>query len=181
MYWMRHTKQSTLRTLDFLEATGHGIKLAINSENDIIMTKNDYPDVYVCDNSGNLKFTFKRDSVQMPRYAFAISNENDIMISSQRNKAVDIYTDGGNLKLVINLPVYHGVIGIALNHIICRIVVLSLNVRRDSFYLLCYTLTGELETLTFLSKRTEAEIPPSIRSSPTVSFAIVWAKRIVYI
>ena len=168
------------RTLDFLEATGHGIKLAINTDSDIIMTKNDYPDVYVCDNSGNLKFTFKRDSVQMPRYAFAISDKNDIMISSHRNKAVDIYTEGGNLKLVINLPVYHRVIGVAFNHIIRRIVVLSLNIDRDSFYLLSYTLTGELETSTFFCKRIEAEIRPSITSSPSVSFAIVSAKRIVY-
>ena len=166
--------------LDFLEATGHGIKLAINSESDMIVTKNDYPDVYVCDNYGNLKFTFERDAVQMPRYAFAISNKNDIMISSHRNKAVDIYTEGGNLKLVINLPLYHRVIGVALNHIICKIVVLSLNVHRDSFYLLCYTLTGELETSTFFSKRTEGAIRPSITSSPGVSFAIVLAKRIVY-
>ncbi len=167
-------------TLDFLEATGDGMNVAINKNNDIIMIKNDDLYVYVCDNSGNLKFKFERNSAMIPRYAFSISNENDIMISSRKNRTVDIYTEAGNLKLVINLPAGHQIVGVTFHHLICKIVVLSFNIQRDSYFLLCYTRTGQLETSTFFSERILPELRPHITSSRNVPIAVVWANRVIY-
>ena len=96
-------------TLNFVKATGSGMKLAINNNNDIIMIKNDDPYVYVSDHSGHLKFTFERSLIlgQIPKYSFSISNENDIMISSNKDRAVDVYTpqeSGTNQNALINPP-----------------------------------------------------------------------------
>ena len=167
-------------TLDFLQATGDGMNIAINKNNDIIMMKNDDPYVYVCDNSGNLKFKFERDS-EVPRYSFSISDENNIMISSRKNRNVDIYTEAGNLKLTISLPVEHKVVSVTFHHLICKIVILSLNILKDSYFLLCYTKTGELETSTFFSERIPQEPLPHITSCPNGPIAVVWSKRIIYI
>lgn len=170
--------------LNFLKATGSGMKLAINKNNDIVMIKNDDPYVYVCDNSGHLKFKFERDLIlgQMPRYSLSISNENDIMISSNKNRAVDIYTERGNLKSVINLPVGHKVVGVVFHHVICKIVVLSFNYQSDSYFLLCFSKAGELETLTFFSKRTsQLDLRPYITSHPSVvPIAVVWVRKVIY-
>ena len=158
-------------TLNFLKATGSGIKLAINKNSDIIMIKNDDP----------LKFKFERDSSQVPWYSFNISNENDIMISSDDNWAIEVYTEEGNAMSVIKAPVGHKVVAIAFHHAICKIVVLSFNFRSDSYFLLGYSKTGELETSTFFSKRSLGEHIPIITSHPGGPIAVVWARIIVYI
>ncbi|CAB4010058.1 Hypothetical predicted protein [Paramuricea clavata] len=168
-------------TLNFLRATGSGIKLAINRNNDIIMIKNDDSYVYVCDNSGDLKFKFERDSSQVPWYSFNISNENDIMISSDDNRAIELYTEKGNAMSVIKAPVGHKVVAVAFHHVICKIVVLSFNFRSDSYFLLGYSKTVELETSTFFSKRSLGEHIPIITSHPGGPIAVVWARIIVYI
>jgi hypothetical protein len=168
-------------TLEFVEASGHGMKLTINKDGDIIMTKNDYPCVYVCDSSGNLKFTFERDAAQTPRYAFTTSNENDIIISSHRNTAVAIYTEEGKLKLIFNLPADQRVVGVAFNYICGKIVVLSVNMLRDTVDLLWYTINGELETSIFYSERNLQKPLPDVISSPNGPLAILHAKKIVYL
>jgi hypothetical protein len=166
--------------LNFLKATGSGMKLAINKNNDIVMIKNDDPYVYVCDNSGDLKFKFERVSSQVPWYSFNISNENDIMISSDDNRAIEVYTQEGNAMSVIKAPVGHKVVAIAFHHAICKIVVLSFNFRSDSYFLLGYSKTGELETSTFFSKRSLGEHIPIITSHPGGPIAVVWARIIIY-
>jgi hypothetical protein len=169
------------RKLGFLQKTSRfWVRIAINKNDNIIMIIDDDPYVYVCDNSGNLKFKFERDS-EVPRYSFSISDENDIMISSRKNRNVDIYTEAGNLKLTISLPVEHKVVSVTFHHLICKIVILSLNILKDSYFLLCYTKTGELETSTFFSERIPQELLPHITSSPNGPIAVVWSKRIIYI
>ena len=83
-----------LHFLQFLHYYAMGI--AINKNNDIIMARNDDLNVYVCDNTGQLKYKFELDSYSPNRPRLSISDKNELMITSLDGKVVEIYTDEGN-------------------------------------------------------------------------------------
>ncbi|XP_028392490.1 uncharacterized protein LOC114517047 [Dendronephthya gigantea] len=169
-------------TLDFLKVTGFGVNIALNNNNDIVMIKNDDPFVYVCDNTGHLIHKFKRDSDSVLRASLTISNNNDIVISSSKNRSIDIYTNGGNLKSIVKLPEGHKVVGLAFHHDLGKIVVLSLDINKESYYILCYPGSGgDLETSTFFSKRNAGRSRPNIISKPGVPITVIEPKRVIYI
>ena len=169
--------------LDFLEATGHLVNIAFNNMNDIVMIKGDAPNsIYVCDNTGQLKFQFQRESYPYPRVSMNISNENEIIISANvRNRAIQIYTVEGKLKKVINLPEEHRVVGVAFHQFIFKIFVLSFEYKTASYFLLCYSATGDLESSTFFSEWTGKRFRPrpNIVSNQNVPIAVVCPREIV--
>ena len=170
--------------LDFLEASGHLVNIAISNTNDIIMIKGDAPNtIYVCDNSGKMKFQFQRDSDPYPRVSMNMSNENEIIISANvRKRAIHMYTIEGKLKKVINLPEEHRVLGVTFNQFIFKIFVLSFEIKTASCFLLCYSKTGDIESSTFFSEWGGHRFSPrpNIVSNQNVPIAVVWARKIIY-
>ena len=164
--------------LDFLEAKDENdhVKIAINKNNDIIMRKERAPDVFVCDNKGNLKHKFKQESNWLR--SLSISNKNEIMVSSKDCRAVHIYSEEGNLKSTINLPEGHWLCGMAYHFAFSKIIVSTYVKTKDSSFLLCYTEEGKLETTTYFGNKYEF---PHITSHPSSSFAVVTQERIIFI
>ena len=172
-----NVKQDSFR-LEFLEVSNHYVRIDINKNNNIIMIKGGDPQVYVCDNTGKLKHKFERSS----RYALGlgICGQDEIMIS-YNDRAVEIYSEEGNLKSTVKLPEGHNVCELAFHYVICKIIVLTYVEKKDSYFLLCYTEAGELESTTFFSKRISGEYCPRIKSHPSGPVAVLWEKSITFI
>ena len=174
-----NVKQDSFR-LEFLEASNH-VRIAINKNNNIIMMKHGDLQVYVCDNTGKLKHKFERGR---SRYvlSFGICGQGEIMIPSDHDRAVKIYSEEGNLKSTIKLPEGHAVRGLVFHYVICKIIVLTYVEKKDSYFLLCYTEAGELESTMQFCKRMDGQIMyPQIKSHPSGPVAVLWEKSITFI
>ncbi|CAB4028201.1 Hypothetical predicted protein [Paramuricea clavata] len=108
--------------LDFLEERAClYVNIAVDKNQDLIMltSGNHQVQVYICENTGKLKFQFKRDGDDLS--SLSISNNNDIMIVSVDCSAVQIYSTEGNLKSTIKVPEGHTARRVAFHHGICKI------------------------------------------------------------
>ncbi|CAB3989647.1 Hypothetical predicted protein [Paramuricea clavata] len=169
--------------LDFLgEATVlDWVNVAINKNNNIILIKHADPNVYVCDNTGHLKRKFKRDSCRIP--SLSISEQNQIITPSDDHKAVYMFTEKGNLQSTMKLPEGHWFRGVAFHHVIGKIAVLSYVKQKNSYFLLCYSETGELDTSTFFNMGTTSseEYDSYMTSHPSGPVVVVGKKSITFI
>ena len=165
------------RRLEYLDAIDH-VMIAVTKNNDIVVIKNDNPQVFVCDNTGKLKHMFGRGTCNLR--GLGICGQDEIMIPSDDFQIVERYSEEGNLKSTIVLPEGHKVRGLAFNYVICKRIVLTHVEKKDSFFLLCYTEAGEQETETFFCKRIDG-FYPRICSHPSGPIAIVRKKSITFI
>jgi hypothetical protein len=165
------------RRLEFLKATDiYNVEIAINKNNDIIMTSYSDRQVYICDNTGKLKHKFERSLLYRP--ILGIYGQDEIMISSGIDQVVEIYSEEGNRKSTIKLPEGHEAHGLAFHYDICKIIILS---RVERIYvLLCYTEAGELETTAFFGKTNGFQMP-NIKSHPSGPIAVIDQKSITFI
>ena len=163
--------------LDFLKITEEGSKMAINKNNDIIISQADDPYVYICDDVGQLKHKFDTmDSEGRP--ILCISGKNEILISRDCSDEVQIYTEEGNLKSTITLPEAHNVLSVAFHHVMCKIIVLTRDY--DVFHHLClYSESGELETTALV--RHDFGWCPAVTSHPSGPFAVVTSYHVRFI
>ena len=166
-------------TFDFLEQINQVlfIKIAINENNDIIMIRDNDSNVYVCDNSGKLKHKFERDSSLLCE--LSVSNKNEVMISSHVTMAVKICTEEGNITSTIQVTEGHRVCGIAFHYVVRKIIVLTYVAMESSFFRLCYSEAGELESSTFFCCYDDGG-PASITSHPAGPVAVVRKKSITF-
>jgi hypothetical protein len=132
--------------LDFLPKDETHLRLAINKNNNIVMAPLS-DRVYVCDHTGQLKYTFEHKKLVI--CYMSVSDNNEIMLASYRGDAVEIYTEEGNVKFKIELPAGHVVGGMAFHFVIRKIIVLTKVEGSDSYFLHRYSETGELETSMF--------------------------------
>ena len=159
-----HVKhKSTLHFLSKLsEFRLRTVKMAVNKNNNIVMTPpvsdDDY--VYICDNTGQLKhkFVWERSKPDLGRKMTIISDRNEVILASFFSDNVDLYTEEGKLKVTLKLPAGHEAHGVAFHFIVRKIIVLSylrdfFSEARYSFFLHCYSETGKLENATFLRKK----------------------------
>ena len=166
--------------LDFLKIRYLStIKMVINKNNDIIITQRDDPNVYICDELGQLKHKFVATA---PKYVptLDISEKNEIITSCWRRQDVKIYTEEGNLKSTINLPEDHEVVSVAFHHVMCKILVLT---KKTDFscFLLSYSESGELETTTLFSNDIIFMSYISLKSHPSGPVVVVARKSITFI
>ena len=140
--------------LDFLEAAERypDVNIAVDKNQNLILLTAWNNQVYVCDNLGNLKFQFKRDARCLVR-CLSISKNNDIMTVSGDRRAVLTYSTEVDLKSKIKLPEGHEVEQVAFHHGICKIIVLTYVKKEDSYFLLSYSETGELENSVFFCEK----------------------------
>ena len=148
--------------------------LAVNKNKDIVMRVGD--DVYVYDVTGQLKYEFEPKCD--PCY-IGVSENNEIIIASWRDNTVEIYTEEGNLKTTIELPAGHVVRGVAFHFGISKIVVLSEHEEKESYYLHCYSETGEQHTSTYLGKAAYGFFH-NVTSHPSGPAAVVTEEVILY-
>jgi hypothetical protein len=167
--------------LDFLDGEYGYVKIAVDKNQNLIMLTTWNYQVYICENTGKLKFQFKRD-VDYLRSSLSISNNNDIMIESDDCSAVQIYSTEGNLKSTIKVPEGHKADEVAFHHGICKIIVLSYVKEQDSWFFLGYSETGELENSMFFGKRDpEYWWNMRIKSHPSGPVAVAVGNTITFI
>jgi hypothetical protein len=144
-----------ISALDFLDAGAFPVvNIAVDKNQNVIMLTNWNDQVYVCENTGKLKFQFfsKRNLDHIWLRSLSISSNNNIIIESDDSSAVQIYSTEGNLKSTIKVPEGHEVVQVAFHHGICKILVTTYVKKQDSWFLLGYSETSELENLVFFSK-----------------------------
>ena len=166
--------------LDFLKIRyGSEIKMVINKNNDIIISQERDPSVYICDDVGQLKHKFEATTFHN-RPTLAIGEKNEIITSCLDSQKVEIYTEEGNLKSTINLAEYHtfGILSVAFHHAMCKILVLAWK-NNGYRFLLGYSQSGELETPTTFSKDIFTDI--SITSHSSGPVVVVQTKSITFI
>jgi hypothetical protein len=165
-------------TLDFMEASSSFVSIAINKNNNIIMINDEYPHghVYICDNTGKLQHKF--DSSGLP--ILDISEQDKIITSSRDRQAMVTFSEEGNLKSTVKLPEDHEIFGAAYHYVIRKIIVLTWVDKNNSYFLLCYTEAGDLETSTFFCKRIDDE-RIKITSHPSGPVAVVRERSITFI
>ena len=147
--------------------------LAVNKNKDVVM-RGMYDNLYVCDVTCQLKYKFKP---KCRPWRIGVSENNEIIIGSLRN-IVEIYTEEGNLKTTIKLPAGHVVRGVAFHFGINKIIVLSYHEEKESYYLHCYSETGEQHMSTCL--RVTAYLP-NVTSHPSGAAAVVAEEAILYV
>ena len=165
--------------LDFLEAAENypNVNIAVDKNQNLILLTDWNIQVYVCDNLGNLKFQFERDGSWLG--SLSISKNNDIMIRSDDNRAVLTYSTEGNLKSTIKLPEGHIVCRVAFHHGICKIIVLTYVEKEDSFFLLGYSETGELENSVFFRKGDSWDV--EMKSHPSGPIVVQYNNSLTFI
>ena len=168
-------------TLDFYEKISHFsyMNIAINKNNDIILTRDDDYCAYVSDNSGKLKHKFARDRSLLRNVC--ASKKNEIMIPSEDSKAVNFYTEKGNMTSTIKVPEGHRVCGMAFHHVLGKIIMLTYSWKeKRSCFLLCYSEAGELESSTYFCEVIKSWFP-FITSHPAGPVAVVRENSITFI
>ena len=150
------------------------VSLAVNKNKDIAMTGED--NVYVCDVTGQIKYELKRKSFPL---SIGVSENNEIFIGLVDN-TVEIYTEG-NLKTTIKLPACDSVLGVAFHFGISKIIVLSKHEEKESYYLHCYSETGEQHMSTCLGKPAYFGFFTNITSHPSGPAAVVTENAILYL
>ena len=134
--------------LDFLKGIiKDSVLIAVKKNNDIVISKREDSEVFVCDDRRNLKHKFERKPHFWDR--LSISNKNEIMIGSEYDNAVHIYSEEGNLKSTIKPPEGHWIRGVAFHFVFSKIILVTYVRKKDSLFRLCYTEEGELESTTY--------------------------------
>ena len=158
--------------LDFLKGIIRiYVSIAVKKNNDIVITKWSDSEVFVCDDRGNLKHKFKRQPDFLG--SLSISNKNEIMMrGSKYDNAVYIFSEEGNLKSTIKLLEGHEIRDVAFHFVFSKIIVATYVRKKDSFFFLCYTEKGELESTTYFNK-SEDIIDLQITSHPNGPVVVV--------
>ena len=134
--------------LDFLKGiTTSYVSIAVKMNNDIVISKRKDSEGFVCDDRGNLKYKFERKTHFSD--SLSISNKNEIMMGSEYHNAVYIYSEEGNLKSTIKPPEGHEIRQVAFHFVFSKIIVVTYVRKKNSYFLLCYTEEGELESTTY--------------------------------
>ena len=170
-----HVKHDSC-TLNFMDASFSLVSIAINKNNNIIMIKDEDSHVYICDNTGTLQHKFEHDSSERP--SLGISGQDKIITSSGDLKAMVTFSEEGNLKSTVKLPEGHKIYELAYHYVIRKIIVLTYVEKNKSYFLLCYTEAGDLESSTFFSIGYDRINTTSHPSGPV---AVVAKKSITFI
>ena len=162
--------------LDFLKVMSEEIKMVINKDNDIIITHiaSDY--VYICNDVGIVQREIETTTFKS-RPILAVSNKNEMITSHYARQDITIYTESGPVS--IKLPTNHKVFCVAFHHVMCKIIVLTWKDDDNSYFMLIYSESGELETT--ISPDQYSRFYPAITSHPSGPTVVVMNKSITFI
>ncbi|CAB4004706.1 Hypothetical predicted protein [Paramuricea clavata] len=157
------------------------VDIAVDKNQNLIMLSLNNQ-VYICETTGKLKFQFKLDEGYICN-SLSIFNNIDIMIISYDRSAVQIYSTEGNLKSTLKVPEGHQVVRVAFHHGTCKIIVLTYVGEQNSWFLLGYSETGELENSVFFRKRDPWQYSweMNMKSHPSGPLAVAVYESITFI
>ena len=168
-------QQLPLEFLNGLDMWYVSDRVAGNKDKNIIILHRvkDENRIFVCDNSGQLKYSFPVENCI--KY-LSISHKKEIITASYGD-TVYIYTEEGDLKQTFKLPRHHLVRGVAFDHINEKIIVCTWNYKTKGYCLLNYSdidKKPQILSLHSLSK-------PTIISHPNGPVALVHRRGIIFI
>ena len=197
-HYSRVKHKSTLHFLSKLDGWGL-VSMAINKNSNVVIAgmlgERHYRYVYVCDNTGQLKYKFDWEpnclivellcDLETEVKQISISDKNEIIVTCL-DDTVYLYTEKGKLKLTIKVPAGHNVLGAVFHFVIRKIIVLSYFRKEFLCYLHWYSETGELEnSFRFCSDGSSENvfncITPKIRSHPSGPVAVLSLSYIAYL
>ena len=124
--------------------------LAVDWEQNLIIATDIDNQTFVCDNTGKLKFQFEREKHLLR--SMCISNNKEIVMASSYDSVFEVYTPEGVLKVTKEPPEGHHIIEVAFHPGIGKIIVITHVEKKNSWFLLSYSETGELENSSFFCK-----------------------------
>ena len=151
--------------------------VAVNKDKNIIFSCKviDERRIFVCDNSGQLKYTFP---VENHIKYLSISHKNEIITAKYHEDTVYIYTEEGELKQTFKLPEGHKVRGgMAFDHINEKIIVCTLYDKTEGYNLLNYSDIDKKPQILSLHSVSE----PTIISHPNGPVALVHYSGMIFI
>ena len=181
-------------TLNFLPKLGEFrlmvVLMAINKNSNIVIAPyllaGNY--VYICESTGQLKYKFEWIQWE-PISAFwfrlgikdiAISDKNELILAPFHSHNVYLLTEEGKPKLTLKLPAHNIAYNVAFHFITRKIIVLGYLFMESSYYLHCYSETGELENSMFLCKNDRSEVL-AVTSHSCGPVAVVERRSITYV
>ena len=168
--------------LDFLHADRWSyVIIAVDKNQNLIMLNNRNNQVYVCDNTGKLKFQFQRHGERLR--SLSTSNNNDIMIVSDDRCTIHTYSPDGDLKSIIEVQDGHRARMVAFHYGTGKIVVLTYNEKDQSYFLFSYSEACELvNSVLFCKKDPEASRSyREMKSHPSGLLAVWYNNSITFL
>ena len=169
--------------LDFLhtEEMFPDVSIAVDKNQNLFILTDCNEQVYVCDNMGKLKFQFQRDRRSL--WSLSISSNNDIMTVTHDRSAIHTYSTDGDLKSTMKVPDGHVAWPVAFHHNTCKIIALTYVRKEDSYFLLSYSETGELENSVIFCKK-DPDVSwwkIEMKSHPSGPLAVLYNRRITFL
>ena len=186
-HYTRVKHESTLHFLSKLrEYRFKNVRMAVGKDDIIVIKPSMFGSVYICDNTGQLKYNFvwQPSELDVINKLISISDKNEFILAGFVSHNVDLVIEEGELKLTLTLQKDHTVFGVAFHYITRKIIVLSKLYdfwKDNSYHLHCYSETGELENSMFLCNENRSGVFISITSHPSGPVAVVKEKSIIYI
>ena len=154
------------------------VPLEVNKNKEIVLIGRD--NVYVCDVTGQLKYGLK-PKFMPTSIGVSESTKFQIITGSWGENTVEIYKEEGYLNTTIKLPAGHRIEGVAFHFGISKIIVLSKNKEKESYYLHSYSETCEQHMSTCLGKIANFGFITTITSHSSGSAAVVSRNAILYL
>ena len=170
-------QQSPLEFLNGSYIQQGSFNAAVNKDKNIIISCKvlDERRIFVCDNSGQLKYTFP---VEYWIEYLSISHKNEIITAKYEGDTVYIYTEEGELKQTFKVPEGHKVLGgVAFDHINEKIIVCTWYDKVEGYCLLNYSDIDKKPQILSLHSLSN----PTIISHPNAPVALVHDRGIIFI
>ena len=164
-------------SLQFLKTYNYYLRwmkpIAITKDKKIIISRVYDGHIYVCDSSGELKYSFPMGELDVD--LLSISEENEIIVAERCGNFVYIYTEEGNEKGKLEVPKDHKVWDVAFNHVTKEVIVLTAT--NDKHWISSYLTTGEKRQIVLAPSSWHQ----SLTSHPSGPVALVYCQAVLYI
>ena len=175
-------KQTSI--LDFINASEYKhVDIAVNENRSLIIMTNRENQVYVCDNRGNMKVTFRQNEHWL-LMNMSISDNNEIATVSDDGHVVRIHSSDGTLKRTKTFSGGQKAKQVAFCSDTSKLKVLTCVGENDCWFRYCYSEIGECEAsvrLFQLKKAEEYWWKNNMHTLPTTAVPVAIGKNIAFI
>ena len=178
----RVQQQVSLGCLTGAGEVHHKVCLAVDSNKNIFVTKQDDATVFVFDRDGRPKNNFSLQNWNLIK-DLKISATGEVVAAELVGKTVGIYTDNGSLRQDITVPGLHKVSALAIDYIDNTVLVLTEVLTSGCFHeyrLLSFSESGELAKTLILPRQKE-NAAYRISSHPSGPVAVVHEAGVIFL
>ena len=178
----RVRQQVPLRCLAGAGEVHHKVCLAVDSNKNILITKQDDAKIFIFDRNGKPTNNFTLPNWNLIK-DLKISATGDVVAVELVGKMVGIYTESGTLKQDITVPGLHKVCGLVIDHIDNAVIVLTEVLTAGcshEYRLLRYSESGKLSKTLVLPRQKETT-GYHITSHPSGSLVVLHETGVLFL